>query len=162
MITKDSPVKARLVPVTRRIRVTEAQRKQIIKIEEQAIKRRESGQPRAQVEAWRDRQLENRQCGGRRNERQIGGSQKIIENNRRKRLSYLLRIGRNENNTKRARDKADYYTTSSTKAQRDAISRISVLTLVKSFSPIGRRGNGIELRGSKHSNSLICPTSSTS
>ena len=123
MITKDSPVKARLVPVTRRIRVTEAQRKQIIKIEEQAIKRRESGQSRAQVEAWRDRQLGKIvNAGDAETNAKLAEVKKIIENNPKEKI-IIFASDRDAMKTIQSGlgDKADYYTTSSTKAQRDAI-----------------------------------------
>ena len=91
---------------------------------------------------------------GRRNERQIGRSQKIIENNPKEKIIIFASDRDAMKTIQSGLGIKQIIIRQGHKSPKGRYHRISALTLIKSFSPIGRRGNGIELRGSKHSNSL--------
>lgn len=121
VITKDSPVKAKLVPVYRKVRVSQDQLEDIRKIELQALAKRDNGASKKVVEGWRDRQLGKVvNAGSPEKNAKFQEIQKLIKKHDKEKVIIFasdkdgmktLQEGLGEG--------ADYYTTSLTKAQRD-------------------------------------------
>lgn len=121
VITKDSPVQAKLVQKSVPVTLTKKQMGDIKEIELKAIARRDKGQAKSQVEAWRDRQLGKVVNSGNADDNaKFAKVQKIIEKHDKDKI-IIFASDRDSMKTIQQGfgEQADYYTTKLTKAQRD-------------------------------------------
>ena len=123
VLTKDSPVKAKLVPINRRIRLSSEQVEQIKDIELKALARMDRGASKKSVEAWRDRQLGKVVNAGEPDTNlKLAEVKKLVEKHKGEKV-IIFASDRDAMKTlqKGLGDKAGYYTTELTKAQRDKL-----------------------------------------